>query len=150
VALVLYKSGLIPTASGPAFVQEKTVRNPQRKLQLLSKDGVTICQRDLLLRFTSSPRCRLLDAKIQPWLQQLSQFRCHDCAGAVGFRSRRRTFSERYILPLFYLQPVRCAECFRRDYRLMSVQVRERLAEVGPKPAISATGRSPTHDRHVA
>ena len=108
--------------------------------------GNEIC----LFRLLSSPRCRLLDAKIQPWLQQLSQFRCRDCASDVGFRSRRRTFSERYILPLFYLQPVRCAECFRRDYRLMSVQVRERLAEVGPKPAMSATGPSPTHDRNVA
>ena len=79
----------------------------------------------------SSPRCGLLDAKRQPWLQQMIQFRCRDCAGDVGFRSRRRTFSERYILPLFYLQPVRCAECFRRDYRLMSVPVRERLVEAG-------------------
>jgi hypothetical protein len=73
----------------------------------------------------------LLDAKRQPWLQPMIQFRCLDCAGNVGFRSRRRTFSERYILPLFYLQPVRCAECFRRDYRLMSVPVRERLVEAG-------------------
>ena len=102
------------------------------------------------LPFTSSPRCRLLDAKIQPWLQQLRQFRCRDCASDFGFRSRRRTFSERYVLPLFYLQPVRCAECFRRDYRLMSVQVRERLVEEGLKPAMSATRPSPTHDRNVA
>jgi hypothetical protein len=107
-----------------------------------------------LFRLLSSPRCCLLQAKIQPWLQRWSQFRCRDCASDVGFRSRRRTFSERYILPVFlpvfYLQPVRCAECFRRDYRLMSVQVRERLVEVGPKPAMSATGPSPTHDRNVA
>jgi hypothetical protein len=56
---------------------------------------------------------------------------CRDCGSEVGFRSRRRTATEKYILPLFLLQPVRCAECFRRDYRLIFTQVRERLAD-GP------------------
>ena len=32
---------------------------------------------------------------------------------------------ERYILPLTLIQPVRCAECFRRDYRLIFTPVRE-------------------------
>lgn len=56
---------------------------------------------------------------------------CYDCGSEVGFRSRRRTLTERYILPLFLLQPVRCAECFRRDYRLIFTQVRDRLPD-GP------------------
>jgi hypothetical protein len=56
---------------------------------------------------------------------------CRDCGCEVGFRSRRRTLSERYILPLFLLQPVRCGECFRRDYRLIFTEVRERLPD-GP------------------
>ena len=56
-------------------------------------------------------------------------YRCYDCGSEVGFRSRRRTFSERYLLPLFLLQPVRCGECFRRDYRLIFTRVRERLSD---------------------
>lgn len=58
-------------------------------------------------------------------------YSCRDCGSEVGFRSRRRTATERYILPLLLLQPVRCAECFRRDYRLIFTQVRDRLAD-GP------------------
>jgi hypothetical protein len=54
---------------------------------------------------------------------------CHDCGSEVGFRSRRRTFLERFVLPLFLLQPVRCGECFRRDYRLIFTQVRDRLSD---------------------
>jgi hypothetical protein len=61
------------------------------------------------------------------WFQKLLEFHCEDCGSDVGFRSRRRTFSERYFLPLFLLQPVRCAECFRRDYRLIFVPVKDRI-----------------------
>lgn len=72
----------------------------------------------------------------QPWIQP---YRCHDCGSDVGFRSRRRTLSERYLLPLFLMQPVRCGECFRRDYRLIFVQVRDRLSDttriITAKPA---------------
>jgi hypothetical protein len=56
-------------------------------------------------------------------------FQCRDCNSTVGFRSRRRTFSERYLLPLFLLRPVRCGECFRRDYRLIFTPVHDRLSE---------------------
>jgi len=34
-------------------------------------------------------------------------FHCGDCGCDVGFRSRRRTFTERFILPLFLLKPVK-------------------------------------------
>ena len=69
-------------------------------------------------------------------MQRYLKFHCDDCGGETGFRSRRRTFSERYLLPIFLLQPVRCAECFRRDYRLIFMPVRERLSEViGKRPA---------------
>jgi hypothetical protein len=54
---------------------------------------------------------------------------CRDCGSEVGFRSRRRTLAERFLLPLFLLQPVRCGECFRRDYRLIFTQVHERLSD---------------------
>jgi hypothetical protein len=56
-------------------------------------------------------------------------YRCADCGCEEGFRSRRRTIGERFLLPLFLLQPVRCSECFRRDYRLIFTQVRERQPE---------------------
>jgi hypothetical protein len=53
-------------------------------------------------------------------------YRCRDCGKGVGFRSRPRTLMERYILPLTLMQPVRCGECSRRDYRLIFTPVRER------------------------
>ena len=58
------------------------------------------------------------------------RFVCRECGSEMGFRSRRRTLMERYILPLFLLQPVRCGECFRRDYRLIFTRVRERWTEI--------------------
>jgi hypothetical protein len=56
-------------------------------------------------------------------------FVCRECGSEIGFRSRRRTFAERYLLPLFLLQPVRCGECFRRDYRTIFVRVRDRWSD---------------------
>ena len=53
-------------------------------------------------------------------------YRCRDCGRQQGFRSRPHTFMERYILPLLMMQPVRCAACFRRDYRLILTRVRKR------------------------
>jgi hypothetical protein len=53
-------------------------------------------------------------------------FQCRDCGGVIGFRSRPRTFLERYILPFFLFRPVRCGDCFRRCYMSISVEVRER------------------------
>jgi len=76
-----------------------------------------------------------------------STYRCHDCGSEVGFRSRRRTLTERFILPLFLLQPVRCGECFRRDYRLVFTPVRERLSDT---PRIGVAKQTPTSNRNVA
>ena len=75
-------------------------------------------------------------------------YRCSDCGSEVGFRSRRRTLTERFILPLFLLQPVRCGECFRRDYRLIFTRVRDRLSDT---PRIMP-GKQPaaTSNRNVA
>jgi hypothetical protein len=67
---------------------------------------------------------------------------CRDCGSDVGFRSRRRNFAERYLLPLFLLQPVRCGECFRRDYRLIFTQVRERMPEPVKMPLPKQTDAS--------
>jgi hypothetical protein len=82
----------------------------------------------------------------QLWFQRYFEFHCDDCGSDAGFRSRRRSFFERYLLPIFLLQPVRCAECFRRDYRLLFVPVKERLPEAVKKAAASA----PRTDRNVA
>jgi hypothetical protein len=57
-------------------------------------------------------------------------YHCRDCGSDVGFRSRRRTLTERFLLPLLLLQPVRCGECFRRDYRILFTRVSDRLAPV--------------------
>jgi len=76
-----------------------------------------------------------------------SQYRCRDCGCEVGFRSRRRSLAERFLLPLLLLQPVRCGECFRRDYRLIFTPVRERLSEV---PKMMPGKQSVTSDRNVA
>lgn len=74
-------------------------------------------------------------------------YRCHDCGSEVGFRSRRRTFIEKCLLPLFMLQPVRCGECFRRDYRLIFTRVRERLSDT---PRMMPRKPTVTPNRNVA
>jgi hypothetical protein len=53
-------------------------------------------------------------------------FQCQDCGSSVGFRSRPRTLTEKYVLPVLLLRPVRCADCFRRYYRTVFIEVRER------------------------
>lgn len=80
------------------------------------------------------------------------QYRCPDCGSEVGFRSRRRTFTERFVLPLFLLRPVRCGECFRRDYRLVFTPVRDRLSDTkSPDTSRITPGkRSSTSKRNVA
>ena len=69
-------------------------------------------------------------------------YRCRDCGSEVGFRSRRRTLTERFILPLFLLQPVRCGECFRRDYRMIFTPVHDRLTETSRMLPMKDTAHS--------
>jgi len=76
-------------------------------------------------------------------------YRCRDCGSEIGFRSRRRTITERFLLPLFLLQPVRCGECFRRDYRWIFVKVRERLSDA-QAPKVIAVKPPATSNRNVA
>jgi len=59
-------------------------------------------------------------------LSAIKVYRCRDCGRELGFRSRPRTFIECYILPLFLMQPIRCAACFRRDYWSIITRVRKR------------------------
>jgi len=88
------------------------------------------------------------DSPVSSWLRQFREFHCLDCGSNAGFRSRRRTFSERYVLPIFLLQPVRCGECFRRDYRLIFTPVHDRLSDVSGMVRASHAA-TPTH-RNVA
>jgi len=74
-------------------------------------------------------------------------YHCDDCGSEVGFRSRRRTVSERFLLPLFLLQPVRCGECFHRDYRLIFTKVRDRLSDT---PRVMPGKHTVTPNRNVA
>lgn len=74
-------------------------------------------------------------------------YQCSDCGSEVGFRSRRRNWFELCILPLFLLRPVRCGECFRRDYRLIFTRVRTRFSSI-PKAVSVSPAVSPK--RHVA
>lgn len=87
-----------------------------------------------------------LPSPVKMWFQQYLEFHCDDCGSVTGFRSRPRTFSERYLLPIFLLQPVRCAECFRRDYHLVFMPVSERLPEVKLKVPVAVHHS----DRNVA
>ena len=82
----------------------------------------------------------------QLWFLRFFEYHCGDCGSDVAFRSRRRTLTERYLLPIFLLKPVRCAECFRRDYRLLFVPVKQRQPIAVKKVATSA----PRPDRNVA
>jgi hypothetical protein len=77
-------------------------------------------------------------------------YRCRDCGGETGFRSRRRTFSERFLLPLFLLQPVRCGECFRRDYRLIFTVVHDRLSDTTTRMMPRKHSGTTTSNRNVA
>jgi hypothetical protein len=76
-------------------------------------------------------------------------YRCYDCGSEIGFRSRRRTITERFLLPLLLLQPVRCGEFFRRDYRLIFVKVRERLSDA-QAPRMMPGKPPATSNRNVA
>jgi len=73
----------------------------------------------------------------QTWFQKYFEYRCEDCGSDTGFRSRPRTFSEQYVLPVFLLQPVRCSDCFRRDYRLLFMPVKDLLPEKIKKSMVS-------------
>ena len=54
------------------------------------------------------------------------RYRCRDCGCLQAYRSRPRTLAEKYLLPAFLLRPVRCAKCFRRNYRSLFLPIPER------------------------
>ena len=66
------------------------------------------------------------------------QFICSDCGGSEAYRSRRRTFLEKFILPVFLLQPARCANCFLRTRVLMFKLLRDRAQKPDVKHPAAA------------
>jgi hypothetical protein len=46
-----------------------------------------------------------------------TEFHCWRCGSDEICRSRSRNLLEKYLLPLFRLSPVRCANCYKRSYR---------------------------------
>jgi hypothetical protein len=90
------------------------------------------------------------DSPDSGFFQQFKEFHCRDCGSNIGFRSRRRTLTERYVLPVLLLQPVRCGECFRRDYRLIFTKVKDRLSEVSGMIPVAQLPRPAAHNRNVA
>jgi hypothetical protein len=81
------------------------------------------------------------------WERYFKEFRCPDCGGTEGFCSRPRTFSEKYILPVFMLRPVRCGDCFRRLYRPVTVPVRERIHSAPKAPQVQTASHPHVRDR---
>jgi len=72
-------------------------------------------------------------------IQYLSrQYQCPDCSGPDAYRSRRRTFLEKYLLPVFLLQPARCANCFRRSSVPMFMRLRDRAEKPDVKHPAAA------------
>jgi len=55
-----------------------------------------------------------------------SKFHCPTCGSEVAYRSRQRTITERFLLPLLLLRPVRCGGCYRRKYVFFLTEVHER------------------------
>ena len=53
-------------------------------------------------------------------------FECQNCGGFNGYSSRPRSLAEKYILPLFFLRPVRCGDCSCRTFQNRFVPVQTR------------------------
>ena len=62
----------------------------------------------------------------QVLLSFFNRFVCHGCLSKRGRLSRPRTFIEKFLLPILLLRPVRCADCFHRSVRPISVTVTRR------------------------
>jgi hypothetical protein len=72
-----------------------------------------------------------------------NRFTCRDCGSHNGVRSRRRIWE--YFLSFVLLQPVRCADCFRRGYCLLFVPLIP--ANDVPGPTTRAPHSSPNDHR---
>ncbi len=81
------------------------------------------------------------------WHPFSADFECRGCGAKEAYRSRPRGFFEMYVLPIFFLQPVRCDRCYLRSYASRSFAARERTqrervqSKSQPDPAPNHTSR---------
>jgi len=73
------------------------------------------------------------------WSLFFDEFHCRGCGAQEAYQSRPRGFFERYVLPLLFLQPVRCDHCYLRSYVLRTIMVRER-----PRPPRKESASQPS------
>ena len=71
-----------------------------------------------------------------------AEFLCPDCGSSVAYYSRRRTLSEKYILPLLLIRPFRCGDCFKRCYRTVFTPARQPRLRKDAVPASETVTRS--------
>jgi hypothetical protein len=64
----------------------------------------------------------------------MTAFQCRDCGRKEAHLSRKRSIFERLILPFFLLHPVRCANCFRRQYVPVFWEISARRHPDPPQP----------------
>ena len=62
----------------------------------------------------------------------MTTFHCRDCGREQAHFSRRRSMFERVVLPLFLLRPVRCSDCFRRQYVPVFCEISNGAQRPGP------------------
>ncbi len=60
------------------------------------------------------------------WVSYFTRFECPECWSESGYASRPRSFSEKHILPLLMMRPVRCAACNQRCWRPITVTLMRR------------------------
>ncbi len=82
------------------------------------------------------------------WSRFFEEFRCQGCGIQEAYSSRPRGFFERRVLPLLFLQAVRCERCYHRAYALRTVPTLERI-EPQPKTSQSES-RDAKSDRRIA
>ena len=80
--------------------------------------------------------------ELSPWDRFFEEFHCRECAADTAYRSRSRGFFEKYILPMLFLQPVRCDRCFHRSYVLRTIPTKTRSVPFRKEPQGTADGSS--------
>lgn len=73
------------------------------------------------------------------WRLFFEEFHCRGCGAHEAYQSRPRGFFERYVLPVLFLQPVRCDHCYLRSYVPRSVAARERIRPPRKEPESQPT-----------
>jgi hypothetical protein len=77
------------------------------------------------------------------WSFFSEEFHCPECGAEEAYQSRPRGSFERYVLPLFFLQPVRCGHCYLRSYVPRAV-----AAGVRPRPPYKQPGSQGSHSEN--